>query len=324
MIKKNLMLLLTVCSLCPVSLAKNWDVAPNPYLDTPSAITDTVDQFRQLPINRLEAIISNECDRVGEFVNLSIDNWSAAKLGRKSEDEAKRYSEMLVQQTIDTQSRMYPFPFGYLTYAALDSIMMNEFLGQKKFNVSQNVLIDRMKSICKYRLANEKYFDILNDPKYSRGGKKPIDLDALQEKSSQGNRNTILSLNRSTPDGSKLTPKGVGKKLGLTDVDLNVAYVLIANDIKIAMEELDQPWYVYQYALNQKFYDYKNFLINGGRNKQFAILALTTKMMKQNSNNYKGIDTLNFNEINQLKDEVFKNDRNQIIQWIQLLGYQKF
>lgn len=313
-----------VCSLCPVSMAKNWDVAPNPYLDTPSAITDTVDQFRQLPINRLEAIISNECDRVGEFVNLSINNWSAAKLGRKSEDEAKRYSEMLVQQTIDTQSKMYPFPFGYLTYTALDSIIMKEFLGQKRFNVSQNVLIDRMKSICKYRLANEKYFDILNDPKYSRGSMKPIDLDALQEKNSQGNRNTILSFNRSMPDGSKLTPKGVGKKLGLTDVDLNVVYILMANDIKIAMEELDQPWYVYQYVLNQKYNDYKNFLINGGRNKQFAILALTTKMMKQNSNNYKGINTLSFKEINQLKDESFKTDRNQIIQWIQLLGYQTF
>ena len=323
MIKKNLMLLM-VCSLCPVSMAKNWDVAPNPYLDTPSAITDTVDQFRQLPINRLEAIISNECDRVGEFVNLSINNWSAAKLGRKSEDEAKRYSEMLVQQTIDTQSKMYPFPFGYLTYTALDSIIMKEFLGQKRFNVSQNVLIDRMKSICKYRLANEKYFDILNDPKYSRGSMKPIDLDALQEKNSQGNRNTILSFNRSMPDGSKLTPKGVGKKLGLTDVDLNVVYILMANDIKIAMEELDQPWYVYQYVLNQKYNDYKNFLINGGRNKQFAILALTTKMMKQNSNNYKGINTLSFKEINQLKDESFKTDRNQIIQWIQLLGYQTF
>ena len=52
MIKKKLMLLLMVYPLC--AIAKNWDVAPNPYLDTPSAITDTVDQFRQLPINRRE------------------------------------------------------------------------------------------------------------------------------------------------------------------------------------------------------------------------------------------------------------------------------
>ena len=324
MIKKKLMLLLIVSPLCAVSMAKNWDIAPNPYLDTPSAITDTVDQFRQLPINRLESIISNECDRVGEFVNLSIDNWSAAKAGRKSEDEAKRYSEMLVQQTIDMQAKLYPFPFGYATYTSIDSIIMDEFFGQKRFNANRNGLIDRMKGICKYRLANEKYFDILNDPRYVRGNKKPIDLDSLQEKNSKGNAHTLLSLNSSTPEGSKLTPKGIGKKLGFADADLNVAYVLIANDIRIAMQNLDQPWYVYQYVLNQKYKDFKNFLINGGRNKQFAMLALTIKMMRQASNNYKDINTLNFNEINQLKDKAFNSDRNQIIQWVNLLGYQTF
>ena len=124
------------------------------------------------------------------------------------------------------------------------------------------------------------------------------------------------------PEGSKLTPKDVGKKLGFSENDLNVSYMLMAEDIKITMKELNQPWYVYQYVLNKKYADYKYFLKNGGYNKQFATLAMITKLLKQKSNNFKNIYTLNFKEINSLKDTLLTGDRNQAAALLKLLGYQ--
>ena len=322
--KKNIILLLTTFLLCSTAQAKGWDVAPNPYLDSPSAVTDTVNQFKELSINRFEAIISNECDRVSEFVELSINNWNMAKIGRKSEHEAKRYSEMLVQQILDTQSKLYAFPFGYVTYTALDSTIQESYFTQKKsINLSQTEFVDRMKNLCRNRLAPDKYFEILNDSQYSRGSKKNIDLNELEEKKIKSNlKKALISLNQSKPEGSKLTPKDVGKKLGFSENDLNVSYMLMAEDIKNTMKELNQPWYVYQYVLNKKYADYKYFLKNGGYNKQFAMLAMITKLLKQKSNNFKNIYTLNFKEINSLKDTLLTGDRNQAAALLKLLGYQ--
>ena len=320
--KKKIILLLTTFLLYSTTLAKGWDVAPNPYLGFPSAFTDRANQLRKLSIKGFEEIINNECDQVSEFAKSSIKNWSEAKIGKKSEDEAKKYSEKLVQQTLDAQPKSHPFHFSYSLYTLVDSTIQESYFTQKKsINLSQTEFADRMKNLCINRLAPDKYFEILDDSQYSRGIKKNIDLNELEEKKIKSNfKKALISLNQSVPKGSKLTPKNIGTKLGFSEYDLNVSYMHMAEDIKITMKELNQPWYVYQYVLNKKYADYKYFLENGGYNKQFAIAAMITKLLKQKSNNFKNIYTLNLKEIYSLKDTFLTGDRNQIAALLKLLG----
>ena len=323
--KKNIILLLTTFSLCSISQAKGLDVKPKPNLNSSSATTDRVNQLRKLSIKGFEEIINNECDQVPEFAKSSIKNWSEAKIGKKSEDEAKKYSEKLVQQTLDAQPKSHPFHFSYSLYTLVDSTIQESYFTQKKsINLSQTEFADRMKNLCINRLAPDKYFEILDDSQYSRGIKKNIDLNELEEKKIKSNfKKTLISLNQSEPEGSKFTPKNVGKKLRFSENDLNVSYMLMAEDIKATMIELNQPWYVYQYVLNKKYAEYKYFLKNGGYNWQFAALALRTKILKQKYHNIMNIGNLTFEEVKSLEKTSFIGAPNLIVIWTKLLGYEK-
>ena len=312
--KKNIILLLTTFSLYTITLAKSSDVVSNPDLNSLSAATNTFNQLRNLSIKDFEEKISEECDHVSKFAELSLNNWSMVRNGKKSEDEAQKYSEILVKQTLGTQSKMYE-------YTELDSVIRKENFTAK---INQTLFIDLLKNYCRNRLAPKKYFEILNDSRSSIESEKNIDLNELEEKKIQRKiKSALINLNQSVPKGSKLTPKGIKKKLDFSEDDLNVSYMLMAEDIKNTMTKLNQPWYVYQYVLNKKYADYEVFLKNGGYNEQFAILALRTKILNQKSNNFKKIFTLSFKAINSLKDIPFTGDRNQLLIWTKLLGYEE-
>ena len=323
--KKNIILLLTTFSLCSISQAKGLDVKPKPNLNSSSATTDRVNQLRKLSIKGFEEIINNECDQVPEFAKSSIKNWSEAKTGKKSEDEAKKYSEKLVQQTLDAQPKSHPFHFSYSLYNLVDSAIQDiYFIQKKRSSLSQDDIINKIQIDCINKLAPQKYFEILNDSQYSRGIKKNIDLNELEEKKIKSNfKKTLISLNQSEPEGSKFTPKNVGKKLRFSENDLNVSYMLMAEDIKATMIELNQPWYVYQYVLNKKYAEYKYFLKNGGYNWQFAALALRTKILKQKYHNIMNIGNLTFEEVKSLEKTSFIGTPNLIVIWTKLLGYEK-
>ena len=312
--KKNIILLLTTFSLYTITLAKSSDVVSNPDLNSLSAATNTFNQLRNLSIKDFEKKIIKECNHVSKFAQLSINNWSMVRNGKKSEDEAQKYSEILVKQTLGTQSKMYE-------YTELDSVIRKENFTAK---MNQTLFIDLVKNYCRNRLAPKKYFEILNDSRSSIESEKNIDLNELEEKKIQRKiKSALINLNQSVPKGSKLTPKGIKKKLDFSENDLNVSYMLMAEDIKNTMTKLNQPWYVYQYVLNKKYADYEVFLKNGGYNEQFAILALRTKILNQKSNNFKKIFTLSFKAINSLKDIPFTGDRNQLLIWTKLLGYEE-
>ena len=316
--KKNLILLLTTFSLYTITLAKSSDVVPNPDLNSLSVATNTFNQLRNLSIKDFEEKISEECDHVSKFAELSFNNWSMVKNGIKSEDEAQKYSEILVKQTLGTQSKMYE-------YTELDSVIRS-VIRKENFNakMNQTLFIDSVKKYCRNRLAPKKYFEILNDSRSSIESEKNIDLNELEEKKIQRKiKSALINLNQSVPKGSKLTPKGIKKKLDFSEDDLNVSYMLMAEDIKNTMTKLHQPWYVYRYVLNKKYADYEVFLKNGGYNEQFAILALRTKILNQKSNNFKNIFTFSFKAINSLKDIPFTGDRNQLLIWTKLLGYEE-
>ena len=316
--KKNLILLLTTFSLYTITLAKSSDVVPNPDLNSLSVATNTFNQLRNLSIKDFEEKISEECDHVSKFAELSFNNWSMVKNGIKSEDEAQKYSEILVKQTLGTQSKMYE-------YTELDSVIRS-VIRKENFSakMNQTLFIDSVKKYCRNRLAPKKYFEILNDSRSSIESEKNIDLNELEEKKIQRKiKSALINLNQSVPKGSKLTPKGIKKKLDFSEDDLNVSYMLMAEDIKNTMTKLHQPWYVYRYVLNKKYADYEVFLKNGGYNEQFAILALRTKILNQKSNNFKNIFTFSFKAINSLKDIPFTGDRNQLLIWTKLLGYQE-
>ena len=316
--KKNLILLLTTFSLYTITLAKSSDVVPNPDLNSLSVATNTFNQLRNLSIKDFEEKISEECDHVSKFAELSFNNWSMVKNGIKSEDEAQKYSEILVKQTLGTQSKMYE-------YTELDSVIRS-VIRKENFSakMNQTLFIDSVKKYCRNRLAPKKYFEILNDSRSSIESEKNIDLNELEEKKIQRKiKSALININQSVPKRSKLTPKGIKKKLDFSEDDLNVSYMLMAEDIKNTMTKLHQPWYVYRYVLNKKYADYEVFLKNGGYNEQFAILALRTKILNQKSNNFKNIFTFSFKAINSLKDIPFTGDRNQLLIWTKLLGYEE-
>ena len=312
--KKNIILLLTTFSLYTTTLAKSSDVVSNPDLNSLSAATNTFNQLRNLSIKDFEEKIIEECNHVSKFAQLSINNWSMVRNGKKSEDEAQKYSEILVKRTLGTRSKMYG-------YTELDSVIRKKYFTPK---MNQTLFIDLVKNYCRNRLAPKKYFEILNDSRSSIASEKNIDLNELEEKKIQRKiKSALINLNQSVPKGSKLTPKGIKKKLDFSKNDLNVSYMLMAEDIKNTMTKLNQPWYVYQYVLNKKYADYEVFLKNGGYNEQFAILALRTKILNQKSNNFKNIFTFSFKAINSLKDIPFTGDRNQLLIWTKLLGYEE-
>ena len=335
--KKILLLLITLSlySMYSISQDKGWDVAdvsPKPNLNSSSATTDKFDQLRKLSIEGFEEIINNECDQVPEFAKSSIKNWSEAKIGKKSEDEAKKYSEKLVQQTLDAQPKSHPFHFSYSLYTQVDSAIQDIYFTQKKRpSLSQDDIIDSQADIinemqidCINKLAPQKYFEILNNSQSSRGSKKNIDLNELEEKKIKSNlKKALISLNQSVPEGSKLTPKNIGTKFGFTEYDLDVSYMHMARDIKYTMTKLNQPWYVYQYVLTKKYDDYIYFLKNGGYNWQFAALALRTKILKQKYHNIMNIGNLTFEEVKSLEKTSLIGDPNLIVIWTKLLGYEK-
>lgn len=335
--KKILLLLITLSlySMYSISQDKGWDVAdvsPKPNLNSSSATTDKFDQLRKLSIEGFEEIINNECDQVPEFAKSSIKNWSEAKIGKKSEDEAKKYSEKLVQQTLDAQPKSHPFHFSYSLYTQVDSAIQDIYFTQKKRpSLSQDDIIDSQADIinemqidCINKLAPQKYFEILNNSQSSRGSKKNIDLNELEEKKIKSNlKKALISLNQSVPEGSKLTPKNIGTKFGFTEYDLDMSYMHMARDIKYTMTKLNQPWYVYQYVLTKKYDDYIYFLKNGGYNWQFAALALRTKILKQKYHNIMNIGNLTFEEVKSLEKTSLIGDPNLIVIWTKLLGYEK-
>lgn len=318
--KKNIILLLTMFLQYSMTLAKDWDVAFNQDLNSSSAVTDSFDQIRKLPIKDFEAKIEHDCDQVSKFAKLSINNWSMAKIGKKSEDKAQKYSEMLVKQTVDTQSKLYPFLNDYSVYTELDSISRDIYFTQKNSpDISETFLIDRMIDEIKKKCT----FKIISHSKPSSENEINIDLNELEEKKIQSNiTSTLINLNQSVPEGSKLTPKDIGTKLNFSLWDLFVSSALMSRDIKNTMKELNQPWYIYEYVLDKKHDEYSNFLRNGGYNRQFAVLTLKTKILSPKST-YMDASNLNLDEIYSLKDTIFTGDRNQIIIWTKLLGYQE-
>ena len=318
--KKNIILLLTTFSLYSTTLAKGLDVAFNPDLNSSSTAIDAFNQLKKLPIKDFEAKISGDCDQVSKFAKLSINNWSMAKIGKKSEDKAQKYSEMLVKQTVDTQSKLYPFLNDYSVYTELDSISRDIYFTQKNSpDISETFLIDRMIDEIKKKCT----FKIISHSKPSSENEINIDLNELEEKKIQSNiTSTLINLNQSVPEGSKLTPKDIGTKLNFSLWDLFVSSALMSRDIKNTMKELNQPWYIYEYVLDKKHDEYSNFLRNGGYNRQFAVLTLKTKILSPKST-YMDASNLNLDEIYSLKDTIFTGDRNQIIIWTKLLGYQE-
>ena len=318
--KKNIILLLTTFSLYSTTLAKGLDVAFNPNLNSSSTAIDAFNQLKKLPIKDFEAKISGDCDQVSKFAKLSINNWSMAKIGKKSEDKAQKYSEMLVKQTVDTQSKLYPFLNDYSVYTELDSISRDIYFTQKNSpDISETFLIDRMIDEIKKKCT----FKIISHSKPSSENEINIDLNELEEKKIQSNiTSTLINLNQSVPEGSKLTPKDIGTKLNFSLWDLFVSSALMSRDIKNTMKELNQPWYIYEYVLDKKHDEYSNFLRNGGYNRQFAVLTLKTKILSPKST-YMDASNLNLDEIYSLKDTIFTGDRNQIIIWTKLLGYQE-
>ena len=329
--KKIIIFLLTTFLLYTTTLAKSsdeidpydeiapYDVVSFPYSESVRHIF-TVNDMRKLSIKQFDEIIKANCDQVWpEFIQLSIDNWNKAKIGKKSEDEADKYSEMLIKAAFYTEIKLHLYPFSGLVYAALDNTIQNKyFYGGDPLNASEPKFSEILKNLCGNYMAPKIFFEYLDNSPGSDEIKKKIDLNDLEQKKIQSN-----SLNQSEPEGSKLTPEEIGTKLEFSNPDLIVSRTLMAEDIKNTMKELNQPWYVYQYVLDEKYADYEYFMTNGGNNKQFAVLALRTKILNQKSNNYKNIDPYDFNEINSLKDKPFTGDRNQIIMWTELLGYQE-
>lgn len=338
--KKNQLFLMLLCLFPAILPAKNSTHSSNPdRINTFSVDIETVKQYKKLSIEQFEAIIATECQQLGEFASRSVDNWRLNKIGQKTEAKAKKYSEKLMQKTVQTQSKLSTFPFDLQTYQALDSALRKEIFEQQNIDFNKSDLIAKTKKHCQNRLAPQKYFTILSQSQYSQNDQNSIDLEQLQDKIDKYNLK-ILHIDDSITKWSNFTPKGVGQKLGLTDTDLNATYLFMANNYKEVMEEMGEPWYVYQYVVNKKYHEYQNFLINGGHNCQFAMIALTSKIIQSNpASKLAGIGGFVFADIALIKLDLEFNGNNsetllalklivdyninerKLKQWIKILGY---
>ena len=136
--KKNQLFLMLLCLFPAILPAKNSTHSSNPdQTNTFSVDIQTVKQYKNLSIEQFEAIIATECQQLGEFASRSVDNWRLNKIGQKTEAKAKKYSEKLMQKTVQTQSNCLHFLLICKPIKLLTQLCAKKFLSNKILNLAK-------------------------------------------------------------------------------------------------------------------------------------------------------------------------------------------
>lgn len=291
--------------------SRGFDIYPNPYFTDASLETTFVNKLRNTSIKDMNKMIKGECRQYRDYVNLSIQNWDLAKFKHKSLNEAESYSNQLISQIPYQQSQQYTFPFGIRTYAESEQILKNAVLHRTE-PLKKQQLVDDMYYTC-IQMNSQKYFIILTSDRYLTKDQS-IFLPKNELLKNFDSSNSILRLDYVPSDKDKLTPPNVGKKINFSEKDLLVANSLIDNDIEVNFSIDKVRWIDYKKASRDMQSSFEKFMKEGGRNKNFALIASLVKYKSLETNNFRDIEVRDqnafrniFNNDKSKQDEKFKN-----------------
>lgn len=293
--KINFKLALLTVPVCILSLnaqSRVIDIYPNPHLTDASLETTFVSKLRNTSIEDMDKLIEGECRQYKDYVHLSIQNWDLAKFKHKSLDEAERYSNQLIRQIPYQQSQQYTFPLGIRTYAESEQILKNAVLHRTE-PLKEQQLVDDMYYTC-IQMNNQKYFILLTSDRYITKNQNIFQpKDELLKKFNSSK--SLLKLEHIPSEKDKLTPPNVSKKINFSEKDLLVANSLIDDDIKNSFSTDTVRWIDYKKASRDIQSSFEKFMKDGGRNKNFALIASVVKYYSLQTNNFQNIEVRNKN-----------------------------
>jgi|GEM_PF-1669169 len=277
-----------------------FDIYPNPYLTDASLETTFVSKLRNTSIKDMDKLIEGECRQYKDYVHLSIQNWDLAKFKHKSLDEAENYSNQLIRQIPYQQSQQYTFPLGTRTYAESEQIIKNVVLHRTE-PLKQQELIDDMYYTC-IQMNNQKYFALLTSDRYIVKNQK-IFLTKDELLKNFNSSKSLLKLEHIPSDKDKLTPPNVGKKINFSEKDLLVANSLIDDDIKTNFAIDKVRWIDYKKASRDTQSSFEKFMKEGGKNKNFVLIASLVKYHSLETDNFKNIEVRNESTIKNIFED---------------------
>ncbi|NNG82929.1 hypothetical protein [Acinetobacter sp. ANC 5378] len=301
---KIALLALPICILSTSSQSRIFDIYPNPHLTDPSLETTFVSKLRNTSIEDMDKLIEGECRQYRDYVYLSIQNWDLAKFKHKSLDEAENYSQRLTVQIPYQQSNQYTFPFGIRTYIESEKILKNSVLNRTE-PLKQKELIDDMYYTC-IQMNNQKYFILLTSDRYIVNNQK-IFLTENELSQKLSSNKSFLELKHTPSEKDKITPSNIGKKINFSEKDLLAATTLINDDIKNHFTLSTTRWIDYKKASIDMQLSFDKFMKEGGRNKNFAVIASSVKYQSLQTENFKNIEVRNVQTLEKLFENTSKD-----------------
>ncbi|WP_180000627.1 hypothetical protein [Acinetobacter sp. YH12239] len=296
-------------------LADISDPYPNPHLTDSTLATTFASKLRNEKIIPMEKLIRGECNQFKEYTYLSIQNWREFNNQNKSYDEASTYSHQLVSQFPYQQSIQYTFPLGREAYAAIEN-HIKIAMSQKR---NQFELLKEIDDFC-LRVNNTKYYNILSSPKYLLGNKSPFASKEKVVNYFNPEKSMIKSLENTVSKEDKITPKNIGNSINFTKKDLDIACSLIDDDIRRSFITSDITWIDYKNESRKIQNDFIGFMSNGGRNKNFAQIAIAVKKLSMTHPEYTFLYKENLHE--DYKANVLNQQQKQYLEKLpQKFGY---
>lgn len=267
-------------------MARGFDIYSNPLLTDSSLATTFVLKLRDTNINQMEKLIQGECNQYKGYVRLSIQNWELARYKGKSLDEAEEYSRQLTIQIPYQQAQQYTFPFGVRTYIENEEILKKAVFNRTE-PLKEKELVDDMYYTC-IQMNNQKYFIVLSSNRYDTNNKSAF--MSASELSHSVSGKSLLKLNHVPSEQDKVTPPNMAKKLGFTEKDFLVANSLIDDDVKTNFSGSSVHWIDYKKASRDIQSNFEKFMKEGGRNKEFAMIASVVKNYSLKTDHFKNLE----------------------------------
>lgn len=302
-------------------MARGFDIYSNPLLTDSSLATTFVLKLRDANIQQMDKLIEGECNQYKGYVHLSIQNWDLARYKGKSLDEAEEYSRQLTMQIPYQQAQQYTFPFGVRTYIESEEILKKAVLNRTE-PLKEKELVDDMYYTC-IQMNNQKYFIVLSSNRYNTNNQSAFISESELLQSASGK--SLLKLDHVPSEQDKLTPPNMGKKLGFTEKDFLVANSLIDDDVKTNFSESSVHWIDYKKASRDMQSSFNKFMKDGGRNKQFAVLASAVKYYSLKTDNFKNVEIRNEQTLRGLsKIDSTDTSKEQLKNLMKQFNYQSF
>lgn len=318
---KILLSALSISVLSTSSMSRGFDIYDNPLLTDSSLATNVVTRLRNTNINDMDNLIKGECNQYKNYIHLSIENWELARLKYKSLNEAEDYSRKLTRQIPYQQSRQYTFPFGIRTYIESEEIIKNAVFTQTE-QLKPKEFVDDMYYTC-IQMNTQKYLIILGSNEYAKNN-QPIFLSESELVKKFDSTNSLLSFKHIPSEEDKLTPPSVGKKIGFTERDLQAVYSLIDDDIKNSFSKSNVRWIDYKKVSRDMQSNFEKFMKEGGRNKNFAVLASLVKYVSLETGNFKNIEIKNSENVGSIFNKKLEDmSEEKFIPILKNFNYQK-